>query len=174
MRGNVAIEQKAWREAEEHYRRALVINPQHWEAMNNLGVALQRQGREQEAIDCFHHAARIDPTSHLTQNNLLNAVKHHLGDTGWRRVALVFLYGALIVLFVVALAASSGALMFAIGLLGSRIINRPQRRRKLQALPPAVAAFYESQKKPRRLGKCAIVIAVACILLLLLLVFAGH
>jgi tetratricopeptide (TPR) repeat protein len=173
MRGNVAIEQKAWRAAEEHYRRALVINPQHWEAMNNLGVALQGQGREQEAIACFHHAARIDPTSHLIQNNLLNAVKRHLGETGnvtgWRRVALVFLY-------VVALTASigAGAPMIAIGLVGSRIINRRQRRRKLQALPPAVVAFYESQKKPRRLGKCAIVIAVACILLLLLLVFAGH
>jgi transcriptional regulator with XRE-family HTH domain len=35
-------------------------------------------------------------------------------------------------------------------------------------------AFYESQKKSRRLGKFAIVIAVACILLLLLLVFVGH
>jgi tetratricopeptide (TPR) repeat protein len=76
--GEVLLELRRLPEAEACFRRALALDPESFEAMNNLGVALQRQGRDQEAMDLFLQAARLDPTSTLAQENLTNAIDRHV------------------------------------------------------------------------------------------------
>ena len=76
--GEVLLELRQVALAETHFRRALALNPESFEAMNNLGVVLQRQGREREAMDQFLQAARLDPTSALAQENLANAIDRHV------------------------------------------------------------------------------------------------
>lgn len=48
-------------EAESHLRQAIRLNPQSAEAHNNLGNALQRQGRLDEALRSHEQALRLDP-----------------------------------------------------------------------------------------------------------------
>jgi protein O-mannosyl-transferase len=48
-------------EAEEMFRRALVIMPDHVEAQNNLGNILARTGRADKAFACFEKAIALDP-----------------------------------------------------------------------------------------------------------------
>jgi len=76
--GLVALVSRQWSCAEAHFRRALAIDPQDVEVLNNLGVALFRQGRHLEALERLHDAARLDPTSDLTKANLQGALGWHL------------------------------------------------------------------------------------------------
>jgi chemotaxis protein methyltransferase WspC len=46
------------REAAEHYRKALYLDPQHHEALVHLAVALQREGDEHGAQRLFERANR--------------------------------------------------------------------------------------------------------------------
>lgn len=45
--------------AEAAYRRALAANPNHGNALNNLGIAVDRQGRTREALDYYARAAAL-------------------------------------------------------------------------------------------------------------------
>jgi tetratricopeptide (TPR) repeat protein len=54
-------------------RAALVINPQHAGALNNMGVALMEHGRVTEARDVIAEAIRLNPRFAAAQNNLGNA-----------------------------------------------------------------------------------------------------
>jgi tetratricopeptide (TPR) repeat protein len=47
--------------AEATYRRALSLAPESYEACNGLGIALARQGRNDEAAEAFERAIAIDP-----------------------------------------------------------------------------------------------------------------
>jgi tetratricopeptide (TPR) repeat protein len=76
------MEKRRWGEAEEHFEAALRINPQSYEAMNNLGVALLNQGREDEATERFHQAAAINPMGEVARENLKASVKRFLPLTG--------------------------------------------------------------------------------------------
>ena len=52
---------RAWPEAEELYRRALAIDPDHPTARFNLGVVLEDRGCVADAIAEYQAAVRIDP-----------------------------------------------------------------------------------------------------------------
>jgi len=65
-------------EAEAHYRRALALNAESWDAMNNLGLVLDGQGKRKEAIDMFHNAARLKPMEKISQENLKRTVGTYL------------------------------------------------------------------------------------------------
>ena len=62
MLGNVLAEQQQqYQQAEEEYRRALVLNPTYVDAHSNLGVVLKNQHREEEAIEQYQRALALDP-----------------------------------------------------------------------------------------------------------------
>lgn len=53
-----------------HLEKALQIDPQFFEAANNLGVFYLEAKRHQEALDLFQRAARIDPSDSTAESNL--------------------------------------------------------------------------------------------------------
>ena len=55
------------------YQHALKIEPDHVEALNNLGVALHAQGKVPEAIACLHQAIALKPDYAEAHSNLGNA-----------------------------------------------------------------------------------------------------
>jgi tetratricopeptide (TPR) repeat protein len=59
--GNILTEQGRLKEAIDHYRQALRIDPDFAGAHNNLGFALETQGYPEEAMDHYLQALRIDP-----------------------------------------------------------------------------------------------------------------
>ena len=57
------------------FRRVLALRPDLAEAHNNLGVALNDQGKLAEAVACFRRALAVKPDSAEAHNNLGNALK---------------------------------------------------------------------------------------------------
>lgn len=70
---------KRWKEAETHCRRALRIEARSWAVMNNLGVALQGQGRHKEAVAAFENAAKLNPKPELVRRNLFSQTQRYIG-----------------------------------------------------------------------------------------------
>lgn len=62
-----------------HYELAHALCPDHPGILNNWGTALRRQGRLQEAHQCFQTVVQVDPNSFIGHNNLGNACRD-LGD----------------------------------------------------------------------------------------------
>ena len=61
--------------AEQVYRQILAVEPALAEAHNNLGVALQDQGKPDEAVACYRRALTLKPGFTEAHNNLGNALK---------------------------------------------------------------------------------------------------
>jgi tetratricopeptide (TPR) repeat protein len=57
-------------EAIEHCQKAIQINPNFYESLNNLGNALAARGRFDEAIENYYQAIQINPNSAETLKNL--------------------------------------------------------------------------------------------------------
>jgi Flp pilus assembly protein TadD len=53
-----------------HYRKALDIKPDYWDAWNGLGVALARQGKLKEAVRYQFKALELNPKNENYHNNL--------------------------------------------------------------------------------------------------------
>ena len=72
----LALGTQTWRQAwmyqdsETLWRTTLRRNPDCWMAHNNLGSALDKQGRSEEAISEFQAALRLKPDDSLAYNNL--------------------------------------------------------------------------------------------------------
>jgi DNA-binding transcriptional MerR regulator len=62
-------------ESEQAYRRALISNPYHVEAMVNLGRLLHIRGSVMEAVDQYRKALEIDGTSGVAAFNLAVALE---------------------------------------------------------------------------------------------------
>jgi tetratricopeptide (TPR) repeat protein len=56
--------------AEAQCRAGLAIDPRDTTALNDLGIALARQGRTDEAADCFEQTLKIDPGFAMARENL--------------------------------------------------------------------------------------------------------
>ena len=59
-----------WQDAERTLQRVLVLRPNYWIAYNELGVALNSQGKYSEAIDQFRAACVAAPGSSMAFSNL--------------------------------------------------------------------------------------------------------
>ena len=68
--GNVLREDRNCEEAIPHYRRAIELVPDHWNAWNNLGICLASLGRYDEARSTFQRAIELQPTYARAYNNL--------------------------------------------------------------------------------------------------------
>ncbi len=53
-----------------HLQKAIKIDPDYFEAHNNLGVQWMREGNATEALSAFEHAIAIDATDSLAETNL--------------------------------------------------------------------------------------------------------
>src|SRR5206468_1144518 len=62
-------------EAEASHRRAAEANPDHPDVHNHLGVALFRQKRAAEAIECYRRAIALKPDHAEAHNNLGTALQ---------------------------------------------------------------------------------------------------
>jgi len=58
-----------WNEARFRFERAVALNPDDAEALNNLGVALEQQGEFARAKEAFEKALKIAPSSLYIQQN---------------------------------------------------------------------------------------------------------
>ncbi len=70
---NVLLSEEKYVEAVGVYDSALLMLPNHQKSAssyNNLGWALQKLGRLDEAIRAYENAVRLDPSSSLPRNNL--------------------------------------------------------------------------------------------------------
>jgi Flp pilus assembly protein TadD len=68
-----------WTDAEALFRHALAVTRDNWMAHNNLGTALYRQGRYEEAILHFQECVRLQPRyppGHLNLGNAFNRTGH--------------------------------------------------------------------------------------------------
>jgi Flp pilus assembly protein TadD len=68
-----------WKDAETLFRHALAVSRDNWMAHNNLGTALYRQGRDEEAILHFQECVRLQPRyapAHLNLGNAFNRTGH--------------------------------------------------------------------------------------------------
>ncbi|OGQ83414.1 MAG: hypothetical protein A2289_16350 [Deltaproteobacteria bacterium RIFOXYA12_FULL_58_15] len=57
----IAIDRKGWRAAEQHARRALQLREEEPAAWNNLGLALDEQGKRAEALDAYQKGLEEQP-----------------------------------------------------------------------------------------------------------------
>jgi tetratricopeptide (TPR) repeat protein len=153
-------------DAAQHYQRALSVDPENWEAMNNLGLTLDKLGRRQEAIEMFHNAARLRPNEQISRANLKNTVGSYVG--GGLGVAY------LVIQVVRVLAQSAGdetkreasyvVLPLAVCVLAYCAWRRKKRMSELHA---SVRLFYEvERRRDRRIsagkyGRAALVAATA-------------
>ena len=67
--GCVTGARKRWAECESHNRVVLQLDPTNWVGLNNLGLALLKQGKRDEALEVFLRLAKLRPDY---PNNVLN------------------------------------------------------------------------------------------------------
>ena len=80
--------------AEEHFRQALVIDPEYGHALSNLGVLMVEREKYQEAQVLLEKAIRVDPTrATVYGNRIFLAEKTGSGREkipGWKKKADLF------------------------------------------------------------------------------------
>jgi tetratricopeptide (TPR) repeat protein len=75
-KGNALYKQGKYQEAIAYYDKALSIDPNHANALNNKGLSLVYLGKYQEAIEYFDKALSIDPYDVRAQDNKKIALEH--------------------------------------------------------------------------------------------------
>jgi len=65
---------QVWHDPERLWRRVLSVDPKSSVAHNNLGNALLREGKVDEAIPYYRHAVELDPTYAAAHHNLAYAL----------------------------------------------------------------------------------------------------
>lgn len=70
MLGALLTERRDWAGAIDALRHAVAASPDNNEARNELGIALARAGRLEEAVQCFTEVLRRDPAHAKAQANL--------------------------------------------------------------------------------------------------------
>jgi len=75
----MALGQQRWAEAEQELRALIAISPNDAIAWNNLGVALEHQHKNKEAVEAYARAAALAPDSRLPGSNLVRDMQRYLG-----------------------------------------------------------------------------------------------
>jgi len=61
--GNLFLDGEQWAAAVACYRRALRVHPDYYDALHNMGIALEELGRPEEAMQMYETAMEADPDS---------------------------------------------------------------------------------------------------------------
>ena len=64
------VQARYWRDGETLFRRAIAVTSGNWHAHNNLGEALARQGRREEALQHYREALRARPGTAIAVLNI--------------------------------------------------------------------------------------------------------
>jgi hypothetical protein len=67
---------QSWRDGETLFRRILAVDPRNDVALIDLGVALNAQGRPEEALVVYQQAEKINPARYQLHNNLGNILRN--------------------------------------------------------------------------------------------------
>src|SRR5260370_27272431 len=78
-RAAVALAHQHWGEAVEQLQALVAISPNDATAWNNLGVALEHQQKNREAVEAYARAAALSPDSRLPGGNLVREMQRYLG-----------------------------------------------------------------------------------------------
>ena len=147
-RAAVALAHRRWDEAEQQLRALVTASPNDPVAWNNLGVALEHQHKDREAVEAYARAAALSPDSRLPGRNLVRETQRYLGFA-----AAFTLYWVLdIVLRFVPVPedARTAARVFAFVVLALGALVYYQRRR--EQLPDDAWRAYKSElSRTRRL-----------------------
>jgi len=144
--GLVHLEYKQFVEAEAAFRRALQLEPESWPALNNMGVALQGQGKHQDAVEFFYRAAQLNPSRALPRNNLVLAGKKYLsGPSTVLAVVFVVIIGNIVGLLKLGDNAATVVIWAAIILAVAGVAF--DRRRRLRNLGEPVQRIFSDQKR---------------------------
>jgi Flp pilus assembly protein TadD len=143
--GRVLLGEKNWTEAEAALRQAIAIDGPTPELLNDLAVAVERQGRKKEAVELLHDAARAAPDDGAVRENLSQATKGYIGAgvlfAVWVTAKLTQVLGKRI--------DDSGPWPWI--LLGGFLIGLGiiwwVRRRRLAQLHPTVRAFHAAESE---------------------------
>jgi len=68
--GIEAAKRNLWSEARFRWKKVIDADPKSGPALNNLGVALEREGRIEEALEMYRRAAKVMPGSSHVKRNL--------------------------------------------------------------------------------------------------------
>jgi tetratricopeptide (TPR) repeat protein len=74
----VALAQQRWAEAQQQLEALIAIMPMDAVAWNNLGVALEHQHKNREAVEAYARAAALSP-SPLPRGNLVREMQRYMG-----------------------------------------------------------------------------------------------
>jgi tetratricopeptide (TPR) repeat protein len=78
-RAAIALAQQSWAEAEQELQALVAISPNDAVAWNNLGVALEHQHKNKQAVEAYARAAELSPESRLPGGNLVREMQRYLG-----------------------------------------------------------------------------------------------
>jgi len=139
--------------AEAHYRASLALEPNDAFALNNLGVALKRQGRSREAVIAFKSAMLLDPT--------LGAAKRNTHSTTQEILRTGSSLGTLMLGAVLAgMARSAGdwtlaALALAAGVAVAAFVMMRARRKRddLSKIDPQLLEIFQRLDADKRAGR---------------------
>jgi len=170
--GLVHLEYKQFAEAERAFRRALQLEPESWPALNNLGVALQGQGRHQDAVEFFYRAAQSNPSRTLPRNNLMLAGKKYLsGPSTVLAVVFVVIVANVLAALKVDDGTSAAAIWGAIILAVCGVVL--DRRRRLQNLGQPVQRIFSDQQRSERRKSAHRILSIVVVIYTALFGLAG-
>jgi tetratricopeptide (TPR) repeat protein len=78
-RAAVALAQQRWAEAEQELKALVAISPNDATAWNNLGVALEHEHKNQQAVEAYARAADLSPNNRLPGGNLIREMQQYMG-----------------------------------------------------------------------------------------------
>jgi len=137
--------------AEQHYRASLAVNPGSAHTLNNLGVALTRQGRGADAALAFKAAVLVDPTLTIARENTHATVAELLGG-GVLVAGLAAVQGFRILSFDLGERTLTGIALAVVFGLAYAAGLRWYRRWKLGRRDPELLALWEKLDAARRRG----------------------
>lgn len=70
--GNRQYADNKFAEAEVEYRKAIALNPRNPRAIYNLGCALQKQGRDSDAVRQYEQAVKLEPNKKVRSQAYYN------------------------------------------------------------------------------------------------------
>ncbi len=170
--GLIHLEYKQFVDAEAAFRRALTLEPESWPALNNLGVALQGQGRHQDAVEFFYRAAQLNPSRPLPRNNLMLAGKKYLSGPA-TVIAVVFVVLVANVIGLLKLDDNSAAAVIWAAIILAIVGVSLDRRRRLKNLKEPVQRIFSDQKRAEQRRSVHRILSVILIVYTLLFGIAG-